>query len=320
MTTAPVDKQPEPARVGPQSMPGLAPPSVDPAMYTDDAPELSASVREILAAPVDPELVETRATTKDGPEKLLFVPWVHYQAILLKAFGPGGYRLVPRGPVRTEGNVVTWSGALFVRDRGSSKFQFIKEAKGECAMQGGMTPGNAAEGAQSDCLVKCCKGLGIFMELFDPRWRRAWEAKYRPQHQQAVRAARWPAARGPSSGSSPPADSAAPSTPTADTTAPPPPADSAAGDTPASDPDPGEPATDEQKQAIKEQLKRLAWKAGYIKIWFASTFGIQLDDVRRAPEALSQRQADTCYYLMLAHGKPMYDALLADEKAKGNLP
>src|SRR6185437_8810592 len=46
---------------------------VDPLTFTDDAPEFPPVVREALATPVDPELVETRATQKDGPEKLLFV-------------------------------------------------------------------------------------------------------------------------------------------------------------------------------------------------------------------------------------------------------
>lgn len=313
MTAAavPAEKPPEPPRAGPQSIPGVAaPPAIDPELFTADAPAFPAKVCEALAAPVDPAVVEVRPF--DG---LLYVPWIHYQRVLLAAFGPGGYRMVPRGPVRTEGNVITWQKALFVRVPGEMKFQFIKEAKGECRMQGGMTAGNAAEGAHSDALVKCCKELGVFMELFDPSWRRAWEAKYRPQHDKAVKAAQWPAAR--QSASAAPVtvtDGSTTAQTTPETTSSPAP-DAAAQ----ADPDPGEAATVEQKQAIRDELKKLQWKAGYIKMWFASTFGIALTDVRRAPEALSQRQADACYYLLKAHGTPLYDTLLADERAKGNI-
>jgi hypothetical protein len=296
---------------------------VDPLAYTDDAPQFSPEVLARLSAPVDPELVETRATTKDGPEKLVYVPWVHYQAVLLAAFGPGGYRLVPRGVPRTEGNVITWTGALFVRAPGASKFQFIKEAKGECGMHGGMTIGNAAEGAQSDCLVKCCKALGIFMELFDPRWRRAWEAKYRPQHEQEKRKAAWPAARngGPvptasASGASPPAAMGGPAGSSATTAA----APAASTASPGSPGDPGEPATDEQKAAIVGQIRALKLMKNYVRAWVNGLFPDIAVTTDNPIEALSKKQADAAFLLLSAHGKqPMYDNLLVDLRAAGDV-
>src|SRR6185437_13058392 len=149
MTAAPnVAPAPPPVADAPPAPVPMAP--VDPLTFTDDAPAFSDAVRAILATPVDPELVEVRQ-----PNDLLYVPWTHYQAILLRAFGPGGYKLVPRSVPRTEGNVITWVKALFVRPPGTTRFQFIKEAKGECNAHGGMTAGNAAEGAHSDALVKC---------------------------------------------------------------------------------------------------------------------------------------------------------------------
>lgn len=297
-----------------------APPSpvpirpVDALSFVDDAPEFPPAVREALATPVDPELVEMRATEKDGPEKLCYVPWVHYQAVLLKAFGPGGYRLVPRSVPRTEGNVITWVGALFVRVPGTTKFVFIKEAKGECATQGGkMTAGNGAEGAQSDCLVKCCKALGIFMELFDPRWRRAWEDKYKGKYQQSKRQAAWPAGRAPaqpvpvagsSSAPTPPVQSA-----TGDGAAP------AAGAAPA---DTGEAATAEQLEAIRGRIKALAWKVGYMRIWFDETFGIKAERPERILGALTQVQADAAFTLLTAFNqKAAYQRIIGELREKG---
>ncbi|HUG50210.1 MAG TPA: hypothetical protein VLZ78_04355, partial [Terrimesophilobacter sp.] len=249
MTAAPVEAKPE----APFVPPGMPQPTVDPAAYTDDAPEFSPAVKAILATPVDPELVELRRVKEGSDVELLYVPWIQYQDVLFRAFGPGGWRLVPRGPARTQGTVMTWKGALFVRAPGQTRFQFIKEADGECNLQGGrMTPGNAAEGAQSDCLTKCCKGLHIFMELFDPRWRRAWEAKYKAKHKQQERAAQWPAARAGAQGaggggesatsSSARAPSPAPSSSSA--------AAPAAGPAPSDPTDTGEAASAESKGAI----------------------------------------------------------------------
>jgi len=303
---------------------------VDPLTFTDDAPEFPPAVREALATPVDPELVETRATQKDGPEKLLFVPWVHYQAVLFKAFGPGGYRLVPRAVARTEGNTVTWVGALFVRIPGTTKFTFIKEAKGECGLHGGMTPGNAAEGAQSDCLVKCCKALGIFMELFDPRWRRAWEDKYRRNHEQQKRAAAWPASRGGGTSArvgalSTPGAAGDNVTPATDTGSPPPPSGAGsdgkpagAATAPAASADTGEAATAEAKQAVAERLHELAWKWSFLREWVASHFGLQVDKPVRMLEALTQVQADAMLALLMAFNKPaVYKRLIGELREKG---
>jgi len=315
VTAAAVESKPEAPRApAPATAPPpfVAPPTIDPAAFTDDAPPFSAETLKILATPVDPALVETRA---QGGRELQFVPWVHYQAVLLQAFGPGGYRLVPRGVTRTEGNSVTWTGALFVRAPGTTKFQFIKEAKGECNASIGA---NAAEGAQSDCLVKCCKGLGIFMELFDPSWRAAWEKKYRQKHETDRKAAQWPTARAAPAGAptaAAPADTSRSATPAPTPTAP------AAAAPAASEPPPadtGEAATAEQKDALRSHIREKKWMKNYVRLWFAGLFG----DEFKCPdplEALTQRQADAAYFLLLAHGKPMYEKLLADERAKGNV-
>jgi len=281
---------------------------VDPLTFTEDAPGFSPETLAILATPVDPELVEVRQ-----PNDLLYVPWVHYQTILLRAFGPGGYRIAPRSVPRTEGNVVTWVGALFVRPPGSTKFQFIKEAKGECNAHGGMTAGNAAEGAQSDCLVKCCKALGIFMELFDPRWRRAWEDKYKAKHLAAKQKRAWPAARG--GAASPAAVPAA--SPASTTQEPTRPADDATE--PAASPDDtGEAASFEQLDAITARLKVLEWKRGMVRDWFKARFGITTQEPMRILGALTQVQADAALALLMAFGQAaVYDALLARLRSKG---
>lgn len=339
MTAAAVEQQPKAGTMSPPAAAPAAPPitpitPVDPLAYTDAAPEFSQKTLDALAVPVDPELVEERAVMVGSEAKLLYVPWVHYQAVLLKAFGPGGYRLVPRGVPRTEGNVITWHGALFVRERGSTKFQFIKEAKGECKVTGAMTAGNLAEGAQSDCLVKCCKGLGIFMELFDPRWRRAWEAKYRGQHQKNVNAAQWPARRPaagstaavgavPAAATSSPASAPAGSSPSTPAAAAAGTESSASSSTPPEAgtvsplADTSEAATADQKEAIVTHIRKRKWTKAYVRVWFGQLFGREFAAAENPVEALSQQQADAAFTLVLAHGTGNYEKLLAEEREKG---
>lgn len=286
--------------------------SADPLSFVDDAPAFSVETIAILGTPADPNLVETRKASKDSDRELSFIPWVHYQAILFKAFGPGGYRLVPRAVPRQEGNVVTYLGALFVRPPGERKFQFIKEAKGECGLHGGMTAGNAAEGAQSDCLVKCCKGLGIFMELFDPAWRAAWERNYKGAYEARKRKAAWPAAR-PAAAAAPSAaaPAASPGSTTPEPTRPAPDATAPAA------PDDGIAASPEQLDAIAARLKELTWKRGQVRLWFNEHFGITAQDPVRILGALSEQQANAAFTLLSAHGTGAYAALLAGLKAKG---
>jgi hypothetical protein len=183
---------PRPAPV--ESAPVVPAPTraLDPAIYTADAPPFSPAVLEILAAEPDPDAVEER--DGGGGRMLLYVPWIHYQRVLVKAFGPGGFRMVPTAPARVEGNVMTYKGALLVRAPGQATFQFVGEAKGECGMRGGMSSANAEEGAMSDCLVKCCKRLSIYDHLWDPNWRRAWEKHHAGKKHQQVKNAPWPSA------------------------------------------------------------------------------------------------------------------------------
>lgn len=279
---------------------------LDPAAYVEDAPPFSAAVLEVLAAEPDHDDVEERDA--GNGRSLLYVPWVHYQRVLMKAFGPGGFRIVPTAVARVEGAVMTYKGALFVRAPGQAKFQFVDEAKGECGMRGGMSTANAEEGAKSDCLVKCCKRLAIFDCLWDPNWRRAWEKHHAGKKHAQVKSAPWPSAApvSPSEPSSPAATAA----PSGGTTAP---AAPAAGDT-------GEPANDEQKEALKGQVRRLQLTAGYLKLWMRDVFGLTITDAKRAFEALSRAQADNAYLLLNVHGKPLYEKLLADLREKGDLP
>ncbi len=308
-------------------------------MATEPFPE---AARKVLAEPVNPHDVEIK------PDGIVFLPGVAYRRILTRAFGAGGWALAPRGPARVMGNVVVYPGALFALGR------FVSEAVGECFYREGnanMSYASCVEGAKTDCLSRCCKDLGIAAEMWDANWREEWKAKYATSYrgkkwdakkQAEVESTAWklkarvsnphdlmagaggvaPAVVPPS----PPARSPSPQGTAssgydggAEAAEPPPPEDEIFGlvTPPASDT--GEPASDEQKQALIDQVKRLRLTGGYLKIWMYEVFGLRVTDPKRSFEALSQVQADAALTLLIAHGTEMYGRLLGRWRETGSL-
>ncbi|PWY69954.1 mitochondrial genome maintenance MGM101 [Aspergillus eucalypticola CBS 122712] len=121
---------------------------------------------DILLAPTDPEEVEIK------PDGILYLPEIKYRRILNKAFGPGGWGLVPRSESIVTPKMVTREYALVCNGR------LVSVARGE---QDYFSPDGiptATEGCRSNALVRCCKDLGIASELWDPRWIRKFKAQY----------------------------------------------------------------------------------------------------------------------------------------------
>jgi hypothetical protein len=273
------------ALVAPEAPAQIAGP--EPMAYVDDAEPFDDATQAILATKVNPEVVEVRA-----PNDLLYVPWIHYQTILVQAFGVGGFRMVPKRPARQQGNVFTWEGSLWVRPKGSKKFQFVDEAVGECGIQ---SAGNGPEGAKSDCLTKCCKRLNIFMELFDPAWRRWWEGNYKGTHQAAKGKRAWVerGRAGAAESHSAPSSNAPTAAPSGRTTAP-------AADAP--DSDTGEAASDESKAAIRAEVKRRKWTPSYARLWLQQHFG------QTSLDALTQQQAAQALVKVMSMTAPPAEA------------
>jgi len=66
----------------------------------------SAETSAILLAEIAPDDVEIK------PEGIIYLPEIKYRRILNKAFGPGGWGLVPRGETIVTGKLVTREYAL----------------------------------------------------------------------------------------------------------------------------------------------------------------------------------------------------------------
>lgn len=87
------------------------------------------------------------------PDGILYLPGSKYRKILNKAFGPGGWGLMPRGGYKVDGNFVSQEYALFCNG------QFVSQAWGEQSYdeQGVKSIATALEGAKSNALMRCCK-------------------------------------------------------------------------------------------------------------------------------------------------------------------
>lgn len=112
------------------------------------------------------------------PTGEVYVPQVHYRRKLIKAFGYGGWALLPRIEWKLENGIIFREFAMFAGGR------YVTEAIGTQAYDptdntnSRMTYAEATESAKSDALKKMCKDLGIASECWDRRWCEAWKKKF----------------------------------------------------------------------------------------------------------------------------------------------
>lgn len=267
------------------------------AYRTEDAAEFDEATANALATPVNPEWCELKPA---GGRELVYIPWIRYQEVLVSAFGRGGFRIVPhpKFPPRQVGKFMTYRGALMVRPRGTTRFIYVGEAVGANQMFENGNPGDATEGAMSDCLTKCCKRLHIFSEVFDPDWRRRYEAHFKREHQKDVaKPAPLPSNTGRASGNPP-----VPATDAGEVIGP-----------ARNVEDTGESATQEAYEAVGAQFKRLQFKGQGARQFLLGLFGV--DKI----SALTAAQADVAQVLLLAWKTPQYEGLLARLRAEGKV-
>lgn len=143
-------------------------PVVDPYVGIAAQP-VSRDAAAILRAPIPDEDLDVLPTGEVYPPQVLL------RRRLLDAFGPGGWGLMPRGPVQIRGNILCREYALYGHGR------FLSEAIGEQEYRANnprMTYATAAEAAKSNALVRCCKDLGIASECWDKKFTTEWKRRY----------------------------------------------------------------------------------------------------------------------------------------------
>lgn len=132
-----------------------------------DAEPFDETVRNILSAPINDNDIEIKP---DGP---LYLPEVRYRRILLSAFGPGAWSLLPRGPhTLLPPNILTREYALFVRGR------IVSVTRGAVVIQGQANAASGSESVRSNALMRCCKDLGVASELWDPQFTLRWRERF----------------------------------------------------------------------------------------------------------------------------------------------
>ena len=130
------------------------------------------SAAQVLNESINHEEVEIK------PDGSIYLPEIKYRKILLRAFGPGGWALVPKGPHSLINNVLSREYALHCKGR------FVSQARGHATLTNALqTPASSSESVRSNALMRCCKDLGIANDLWDARFVQEWKAKYAAKRQ-----------------------------------------------------------------------------------------------------------------------------------------
>ncbi|KAG5457993.1 MAG: mitochondrial genome maintenance MGM101-domain-containing protein [Olpidium bornovanus] len=170
----------QPAAGGPSPRPAAAPEPPFPAppvapLHSDPFPP---EVVRSLLAPVAEADVLLKPRPGGGPP-VPYLSHVFYRRLLNRVFGPGAWALLPAGGPVERAGVVSREFALFVKGK------LVSQALGEHDRRGDgepveeeMTFETAVEAAKSRALRRCCKDLGVGLELWDKEgWVAGWQAR-----------------------------------------------------------------------------------------------------------------------------------------------
>lgn len=123
-------------------------------------------IQDILVQVIEPKDIEIK------PDGLIYLPEIKYRRILNRAFGAGGWGLVPRSETIVTPNLVTREYGLICHG------QLVSVARGEQDYFNETAIPTATEGCKSNALMRCCKDLGIGSELWDPVFIKSFKEQY----------------------------------------------------------------------------------------------------------------------------------------------
>ena len=126
------------------------------------AQPFAAELQKKLQTPLDNSAIGIK------PDGIVYASQVEYRRVLNSVFGVGGWALIPRSPVETTDAELRREFALFAHGR------FVAQAFGDQPLLNNSLLGNAIESARSNALTRCCKDIGIGMELWDASWLSTW--------------------------------------------------------------------------------------------------------------------------------------------------
>ena len=130
------------------------------------AKPFSDDVQKQLLTELKPEDIEIK------PDGMIYLPEIKYRRILNKAFGAGGWGMVPRSETIVTDSLVTREYGLICHG------QLVSVARGEQDYFNTTGIPTATEGCKSNALMRCCKDLGIGSELWDPVFTKSFRETY----------------------------------------------------------------------------------------------------------------------------------------------
>jgi hypothetical protein len=134
---------------------------------------LEKSDMSALSEPFNDDEYEIR------PDGFIYVPQALYRVRLNKVIGIGQWGLTlfrdKYELVKGELYKIFYDGGLLIRGK------FVSRSTGE-GTHNKKNPnsswGMAMESAKSDCMVRCCKDLGIALEIYQPSFVRKWQKEH----------------------------------------------------------------------------------------------------------------------------------------------
>lgn len=128
---------------------------------------------KVLNEPIPDSEIEIK------PDGNLYLPEVKYRAILLKAFGVGGWALIPRGPHVLMNRSISREYALVCQGK------FVSSARGHANMVSNLfSPAAISENVKSNALMRVCKDLGIASQLWDKEYVDSFKSNYSMTYQE----------------------------------------------------------------------------------------------------------------------------------------
>lgn len=131
--------------------------------------QLTDIQKKTLYEDINPETIMIR------PDGLIYIPWYVYAKRLNEAFTPFGWALIPLQEPKIQGNFVYWWFSLVVKGVlcgsaiGGSEYIPSNQT---------MNWGDCCEAAKSNALMRICKELGMFIDLWDKDFGDKWKDKY----------------------------------------------------------------------------------------------------------------------------------------------
>lgn len=131
--------------------------------------DISKEISDRLTQPVRMEDIEIKPTGE------IYLSHVRYRKMLNDAFGMGNWSLRPLGGFVKTGSVVCREYALYIKGK------YAASAIGEqnyIESNAQMTWSDACEATKSNVIMRCCKDMGIGLEMWDRKFVEKFKKEY----------------------------------------------------------------------------------------------------------------------------------------------